>query len=66
MWRREAQAEAEKTKIEELQKQITEERKQEEIFGVAAASGHVEYVFVHVLILHANYDWSCAQSHAHP
>eukprot|EP00241_Pyramimonas_parkeae_P002346 CAMPEP_0114235618 /NCGR_PEP_ID=MMETSP0058-20121206/6351_1 /TAXON_ID=36894 /ORGANISM="Pyramimonas parkeae, CCMP726" /LENGTH=528 /DNA_ID=CAMNT_0001347401 /DNA_START=110 /DNA_END=1698 /DNA_ORIENTATION=+ len=42
VWRREAQAEAEKTKIEELQKQITEERKQEEIFGVAAASGHVE------------------------
>eukprot|EP00240_Pyramimonas_obovata_P004754 CAMPEP_0118957582 /NCGR_PEP_ID=MMETSP1169-20130426/62180_1 /TAXON_ID=36882 /ORGANISM="Pyramimonas obovata, Strain CCMP722" /LENGTH=424 /DNA_ID=CAMNT_0006905671 /DNA_START=995 /DNA_END=2267 /DNA_ORIENTATION=+ len=42
VWKREAQAENEKKKIEELTKQIDEERKQEEMMGVASSAGIVQ------------------------
>eukprot|EP00959_Pyramimonas_sp_CCMP1952_P121255 2535422-Pyramimonas_sp.AAC.1 len=41
VWKRESQAENEKKKIEELQKQIEDERKQEEMMGVASSAGIV-------------------------
>jgi hypothetical protein len=44
VWKREQEAEQEKVKIAELQKQIAEERRHEELHGVAAASGHVQCV----------------------
>jgi cell division protein FtsL len=42
VWKREAQLEQETKKIQELQKQMNEERKQEEMLGVASSAGHIE------------------------
>lgn len=40
VWKREQKAEAEKRKMEELQKQMNEERKRDEFVQIAVDAGH--------------------------
>lgn len=41
-WKREQQAEAEKRKVEELQKQLEDERKKNEFVQLAQDTGHIQ------------------------